>query len=1028
MYRFYTLLSLGVALLMTVTAASANTITVTTLIDERNADGDCSLREAVEAANQNVAVDDCSAGEEGLDEIVFNVTEAGGSVILGLGVISVTDSLSINGLRLPSDQMGIDGRLDSRIFEVTGATLTLSTITLRNGRAVRGGAVYVGPDAGLMVEDALFEFNQATGDAATDGGAAIYNDGGSVDVTNSSFNTNDASGMSGSGGAVFNNDGNLMVASSTFSGNMANRAGGAIEALNGTTTLANTDFTSNEAGSAPGNGGAFHISGSGNATVRGGMVSMNTATAEGGGFWNNIGTMMISQTTFSGNTAEGDDADNGGGALYNNGGRMELDSTTVTGNTATGTSGSGGGILNNGGNLIVMSSTVSDNDAPRAGGGLEDASGTSVLIMSTFTGNDVTGNAMPGNGGAVHTGGGTIVVAGGLFDSNRAVEGGGLWTSGTLVITSSEADIPNSMMPGTVMPTITTAMITNNTATGNDADQGGGGLYAVPSGSILVLDAEITGNVANGTSGSGGGVFSAGSVTLRNATVSGNTANRAGGGIEDARGTVVLEDVVLSDNSIGIAAPGNGGGLHSGGGDVTITGGIVSGNTAVEGGGLWTNGTMTINGGAGDLEGDSAPDSDEDAAIGGDRSMFITITGNVASGDAAGIGGGGIFVESGGEASIRFAVIDDNFATGTSGSGGGLMVADGASARVSFSEITGNSANRAGGGIELFDDGTTDAETSVALRNVTLDGNEIDTAMPGNGGGIHAGGAGAVTLRQTTVSNNNAREGGGIWISGSGSADIGNSTVVRNTATEFGGGVYDNGGASISISSSTVAFNAAGGNGGGLVSQGAAFSFQNTIVASNTASGQGADCFGTFQSGDYNLIQTPGGCTISGKTSYNVNGTNPMLADLADNGGFTQTLAPMVGSAAINAGQSTYDFDQRGLQRNNGQDDIGAVEFNGTPVAGEDTALEGAVALLPARPNPVMDRATISFTVLEAGAASVEVYNVLGQRVLTAFQGDAAPGSALEADLDVSSLAAGVYLVRLESAGQTAVQQITVVR
>src|SRR5687768_6181835 len=41
----------------------ATTIPVTTTVDELNADGDCSLREAVRAANTNLAVDDCDAGQ-----------------------------------------------------------------------------------------------------------------------------------------------------------------------------------------------------------------------------------------------------------------------------------------------------------------------------------------------------------------------------------------------------------------------------------------------------------------------------------------------------------------------------------------------------------------------------------------------------------------------------------------------------------------------------------------------------------------------------------------------------------------------------------------------------------------------------------------------------------------------------------------------------------------------------------------------------------------------------------------------------
>ncbi len=40
--------------------AHATTITVTTTDDELNADGDCSLREAIQAANTDTAVDDCA--------------------------------------------------------------------------------------------------------------------------------------------------------------------------------------------------------------------------------------------------------------------------------------------------------------------------------------------------------------------------------------------------------------------------------------------------------------------------------------------------------------------------------------------------------------------------------------------------------------------------------------------------------------------------------------------------------------------------------------------------------------------------------------------------------------------------------------------------------------------------------------------------------------------------------------------------------------------------------------------------------
>lgn len=1042
------------AVLLMATAASAATITVTTLDDERNADGDCSLREAVESANRNTVVDACTAGEAGDDEITFSAALLGGTLTFNRAAIEVTEDVSINGATAPGFEITIAGADTYRLFTVTSDTLSLSNLFLSGGRSVSGGAVYVGSEGALSADDVTFFRNEATGADATNGGAAIYNDGGWVSLTDCEFEQNNATGAAGSGGAVFNNAGTLMAMSTTFTDNSANRAGGAIEARGGTTTLVDTDFDRNDTGSAPGNGGAFHISGSGSASITNGTVTNNTATAEGGGFWNNTGTMTISGTVFTGNIAQGDDADNGGGALYNNGGRMEVVGATITDNEATGISGSGGGILNNGGRLIVMSSTVSRNIAPRAGGGVEDASGTTVLIMSTFEENAATANANPGNGGAVHSGGGTVVVAGGTFADNDAVQGGGLWTSGTLVITSNEKSIPNGMMPGTTMPAITPARITGNDAIGNDGPgaggpDGGGGLYATPSGTILVFDATIDGNTASGTSGSGGGILSGGDLTLRNVTVSNNTANRAGGGIEDAGGTATLVDVMLMGNAIDAAMPGNGGGLHSGGGSVFITRSVISGNSAVEGGGLWANGTLTINGGAGpgDADGDGQDDAtdddgndrsaDDDAAVSGDRSGFTVISGNDGTGDAAGKGGGGIYVATGGQASIRYATIDGNTASGTSGSGGGILVEDGASAVVMLSEVTRNTANRAGGGIELFDDaGTTgdDDGTSVTIRMSTIDSNRIDVASPGNGGGIHAGGAGEVMIIQSTVSNNDANEGGGVWIAGAGSADIENSTVSGNTSTADGGGVYDDGGAEISLSSTTVFGNTAGGDGGGIVSQGTTFRFQNTIVGGNSSGDEGPDCLGTFRSGDYNLVESLAECILNGTTDNTITGASPRLNPLADNGGFTMTHAPMSNSVVINAGQSAFAVDQRGLVRDeradaSAQDDIGSVELNARPVAGEDDPDGTAtLAMQPMRPNPAIGRATIAFTVTEAAPTRVELFNVLGQRVLTAYDGTATPGQEITVNVDLATLAAGVYLVRLESGGQMTTQQVTIVR
>jgi hypothetical protein len=115
---------------------------------------------------------------------------------------------------------------------------------------------------------------------------------------------------------------------------------------------------------------------------------------------------------------------------------------------------------------------------------------------------------------------------------------------------------------------------------------------------MTVTRSTIAGNVADGTSGSGGGILNdEGSLDVSGTTIRSNTAARAGGGIEANVGSTDLVDVNLFRNSTG-PNPGNGGGLHlSGAGTVTVDASRVTSNSAAkEGGGLWNSapGSMIV--------------------------------------------------------------------------------------------------------------------------------------------------------------------------------------------------------------------------------------------------------------------------------------------------------------------------------------------------------------------------------------------------------------------------------------------------
>ncbi len=103
----------------------------------------------------------------------------------------------------------------------------------------------------------------------------------------------------------------------------------------------------------------------------------------------------------------------------------------------------------------------------------------------------------------------------------------------------------------------------------------------------------------------------------------------------------------------------------------------------------------------------------------------------------------------------------------------------------------------------------------------------------------------------------------------------------------------------------------------------------NTIIANSPA---GGDCMNIgIVTGSHNLIQdTAHACGLTNGTDGNLIGFDPLLGPLANNGGSTLTLLPLLGSPAINAGDnaSCPAFDQRGFPRPmDGICDIGAMEW-----------------------------------------------------------------------------------------------------
>jgi len=332
-----------------------------------------------------------------------------------------------------------------------------------NIAASEGGALWNSSGGLMVIERSTFQANQAEGTSSDHGGGALFNAGGAMTVSGSRIMGNTAVMGSGSGGGILNDGGDLFVTDSTFDANLSARAGGAIELVAGRSWVLSSVMTSNFAGPAPGNGGALHVTGAGQALIEDCFVWGNVALAEGGGLWNSAtGVMRIADCAIQANTASGAASDQGGGGIYNDGGQMWIEFTSVTANTADGASGSGGGLLNNGGAVQGFILDIAGNASQRAGGGIE-TNGGSMALQRVSLDRNRTG-ASPGNGGGLHITGAASVTfdRGAVTNNDAANEGGGLWNSATGTLTVTNTVIHSNTAPiGPQLFNVGGAMVVN---------------------------------------------------------------------------------------------------------------------------------------------------------------------------------------------------------------------------------------------------------------------------------------------------------------------------------------------------------------------------------------------------------------------------------------------------------------------------------------------------------------------------------------------------------------------------------------
>jgi hypothetical protein len=442
-------------------------------------------------------------------------------------------------------------------------------------------------------------------------------------------------------------------------------------------------------------------------------------------------------------------------------------------------------------------------------------------------------------------------------------------------------------------------------------------------------------------------------------------SNAAGGGIYNHEfANLSIGDSLISGNTaessplFDMTAYAQGGGLQNDG-TAMVTNSTFQNNTA--GGGNWVyDGPHVSAGGAG-------------ISNWGDLTLTrVAVTGNLVGAQfdtfpdpppepvgsvSSSASGGGISTSELSQLTLSRVVLYGNLVSANSmdnspvgTSAGGALAIDG-EATISESLIDINYANHGpkvgragfaiGGGVYV-------GPTAVLTMDRTAVTNNAAHADRSRGGGLYI--AGTADLTNTTVSTNLAswvtipphivwnQYGGGIAVVGNGHLTLKFSTVADNNATTyFPNGVPGNGDVE---------------GGGVFIGNLATATFDSTIVARNQAGAgpapfmdhpdtPGQDVFGTVGSDGHNLIRNADestgwvGTDLTGTTDVPL---DPVLGPLADNGGpwlgyeslhrRTLTHEVLNGSPALQAGNAATApaTDQRGVDRDDPRPNIGAYE------------------------------------------------------------------------------------------------------
>jgi len=489
----------------------------------------------------------------------------------------------------------------------------------------------------------------------------------------------------------------------------------------------------------PAGGGRVFVIGSGatvsfdHLTLTGGALTLGTD--RGAGILNN-GKLTLTNCTLSGNTAAAS-----GGAIYNSGGAtLDMTNCTLANNSVTGGSTVGGAAISNGGTAVLLNCTIAHNTSSGVAGGLDNRNSNPFTLRNTLVAGN-TGGANPDAAGPFTSQDYNLVGDGTGASFTGTTAHNIVGTSASLVdarigplqdnggATHTVALLPNSpaidAIPGAAPANYPTADQRDSArpVDGGDGDN-------VPEGDIGAYEAAAPIEFFVSTSGSDSNPGVSPDLPLRNITTA-IERSALSGVIHIAPGTytenlVFRKSVTLKGNPGAASATiiRNVSGAQARTTvivypvttvtmtDLTIRGGFAQNTGLGSGGGLFNEGT-------------------------------VTLQRCVVSGNTAAYSGGGIVNYVNGTMTLIDTSVFNNIADQAAGiENDGFMMMSGCTV------YNNDARSGAGGGI-----GNTGY---LVVENCTVTGNQA-----AQGGGLYVS-TGTVSLRNATISLNNAVDGGGI--------------------------------------------------------------------------------------------------------------------------------------------------------------------------------------------------------------------------------------------------------------------------